>query len=225
MAIAMSVHGLGDVSATSSPIGSFWTRFIKFDPLLHLMEFCAGIIFCRLYLLMRESNHFLNGRGYVLYLPGILVGGAVLALGQSIPYPLLHNGLLLPLYGCVIVGFALGGGLIARALSHPLLTLFGNASYSMYILQTPVIVWLSTSLVRNTFSFDRLVGVGGMAVYVAILIALSCLVFKTFEEPLHHLLKRRLTLKFARPEPREALGAGAQSYYRESAADAAATRG
>jgi peptidoglycan/LPS O-acetylase OafA/YrhL len=94
----------------------------------------------------------------------------------------------------------------------------------MYILHTPVFGWLSTSLARNIFSFNKLVGVRGMAIYVAILIVVSCLVFKAFEEPLHRLLKRRLTSKFIGSESRELLAAGPQRYYRESAADAAATR-
>jgi peptidoglycan/LPS O-acetylase OafA/YrhL len=201
--MAMSVHGLGDIFATSQPVESFWTNFIKFNPLLHLTSFCAGILFARFYILLRDSNHSLLGRGHILYLPGIVIGGTLLTFSPSIPHPLLHNGLLLPLYGCVIVGLALGGGPVARVLSHPVLTLLGDASYSMYILHYPVFAWLNAGPVRQKFSLSKMVGIGGMAIYLTILIAVSVLVFKTIEEPLHRLLKRRLTLRFARPEPRD----------------------
>jgi peptidoglycan/LPS O-acetylase OafA/YrhL len=117
----------------------------------------------------------------------------------------------LPLYGCVIVGLALGGGLIVRVLSHPVLTLLGNASYSMYILHYPVFAWLNAGPVRQKFSFNRMVGIGRMATYLTILIALSMLVFRTIEEPLHRRLKRRLTLKFPGPEPRVLLSTSASA--------------
>ena len=53
----------------------------------------------------------------------------------------LDSGLLSPLFALLIVALALGSGLMARLLSiHPF-QLLGNASYAIYILQEPVLIW------------------------------------------------------------------------------------
>src|SRR5207237_536668 len=70
---------------------------------------------------------------------GAMAGiAAALIAGPSIPYPLLHNGLLVPLFAALVFGLAQGGGVLGRALASRPLVALGDASYALYILQFPL---------------------------------------------------------------------------------------
>jgi peptidoglycan/LPS O-acetylase OafA/YrhL len=198
-AVLGPVQGFGNVPATTwEPAGDvFWINLIKFNPLLRLAEFAMGILVGRAYLLMRASSHWLVGRGALLYIPAILLMIVVLGFSDTIPYPVIHNGLLLPLSALMILGFALGGGVVARILSHPALVFLGGASYSMYILHMPIWKWMR---IAANFVFGReITGPGGMAVYVAMVVVLSSLVFKKVEEPLCRMMKPQKTRTLSAP--------------------------
>ncbi len=107
------------------------------------------------------------GRGYWLYGPGLAVGLSALMSASRIPYPMMHNGLLTPVFACVILGFALGGGKLAELLSFRFLVLLGQASYGLYILQWPVSRILTSVHVRLTGS-DNMEGLRWFAVYAVV---------------------------------------------------------
>ena len=193
-AVSAPIAGFGNVPATSSlPAGDpFWCNLIKFNPLLRLPEFCVGILLGRAYYYYLGSrNTQLLGRGYWLYVPGIFLELVATANGNTLQYPLAHNGLLLPLHSLVILGFALGGGAVAQFLSLRSLVFLGNASYSMYILHFPIEVWMN-SIGRHFFHLT-LGGVGITLLYVLIVICLSSLVFLFIEEPANRVIKKKLT--------------------------------
>jgi peptidoglycan/LPS O-acetylase OafA/YrhL len=167
-----------------------WVNLLKFNPLLHVPEFCTGVLTCRLYKIWRDKGSLLFDRGYWLYLPGLALEATAIALCGPTLYPFLHNGLLLPLHAVVVLGFALDGGWLARGLATQPLGLLGNASYSVYILQTPVKEWLS-AISERVFS-TKLSGLGGSAFYVVVLICFSIAVFKLVEEPANRFLKKKL---------------------------------
>ena len=131
------------------------------------------------------------GRGYWLYVPGIFLELVAIANGNALPYPLAHNGLLLPLHSLVILGFALGGGAVAQLLSVRSLVFLGNASYSMYILHFPIEMWMN-SIGRHFFHLT-LSGVGVTLLYLLIVVCLSSLVFKFIEEPANRIIKKQLS--------------------------------
>ena len=74
----------------------------------------------------------------------------------------------------------LGGGWVAGVLSTKVLMYLGKCSYAMYILHVPVMWWYQ----RKSHSFSAVL-------YVAIVIALSAVVYGFFEEPANRLLRRR----------------------------------
>lgn len=192
-AVLTPVPGFGDVMATAitiDPAAEFWANLICYSPILRLSEFCVGILLGRLYFLLQTSRPQLSGRGYWLYLPGILGSGLVLSQADRIPLPLVHNGLLLPLYACLIVGFALEGGVVARFLSTRVLVFLGNVSYSMYILHAPVatVMLVLRKRLLPSWSFGLL----WVLSYVLVVVVLSSLVFKNIEEPLNRILKKQL---------------------------------
>ena len=189
----------GDVPATTLilPKGmSIWANVVRYNPLLRLPEFCCGILLAKLYFAMPVS-HPLQGRGYWLYLPCTLITLAVLINGTHIPYPLIHNGLLVPLYGGILLGLALGGGILARFLSTSPLLLLGNASYSLYILHAPTYQWLDIAF-RRLLDRDPH-GWLWFFSYLIIIIGGACVFYKLIEEPLHRALRSALTRYFAKP--------------------------
>ena len=70
-----------------------------------------------------------------------------------LPYPVLHNGLLVPLYCLLVVGLARGGGLVGAVLRHPVLVRLGESSYALYILQFPL--WHLTAIALEPAGYKR----------------------------------------------------------------------
>ena len=56
-----------------------------------------------------------------------------LSLGPLVPYAIIHDGLLMPLFGCIILGLA-GENPLAHALGVRPLVFVGEASYCLYLL-------------------------------------------------------------------------------------------
>jgi len=193
VAVAFPLHGFGDAAATSTlpNVAPLWPGFVKFNPLLRLPEFCVGILLCRAYRELVSQDHYLVGRGYWLYTPGLFCEALAISNAGSLPYPLVHNGLLLPLHSAVILGLALGGGVCTRFLSSPLLVFLGNASYSMYIVHVEVSQWMDAAA-RRVFG-TKLVGAGWFLFYVGVVVFLASVIYRVLEQPSHRYWKAKLT--------------------------------
>lgn len=200
MATLAPVSGFGNVPATSlhETADPFWSNLLEFNPLLQLPAFCCGIIAARIYSQLRAMNSGLVGRGYYLYIPGIVLELMAISYANSVPYPLFHNGLLMPLHMLIVLGFALGGGFVSRVLSVRPLLFLGNASYAMYIVHRPIADWLDY-IAKRGFSVE-LSGVGVTVLYVLLVIVLSGLVFKFIEEPANRFLKSQLIARLEMPK-------------------------
>jgi peptidoglycan/LPS O-acetylase OafA/YrhL len=171
---------------TSTP----WTNIIRYNPLVRLAKFGMGILAGRVFSRMQVAGSVMDGRGHWIYLPALILSIVLLTQAHHIPYPLMHNGLLLPLYAAIVLGLAFSGGAVARFLSLPAIVFLGNASYSMYILHVPIASWLEV-IGRRIFSVV-IDGPVWAFVYTLIVIAISSLVYKLFEEPVHYRLKHWL---------------------------------
>src|ERR1700688_4174607 len=133
------------VNVTMPPIAipELWANFVRFNPIVRLPEFLLGIVLARFYGLLAGGKHFLVRRGHILYLPALIILLSLWAWGGThIPYLLMHSGLLLPLWSCLVLGFALGGGVLAKLLSQRPLVFLGETSYCVYALHFVVIQWL-----------------------------------------------------------------------------------
>ncbi|HEX9051574.1 MAG TPA: acyltransferase [Anaeromyxobacter sp.] len=112
----------------------FWLEALKFHPLARGGEFVAGVA---LGLLDRRGPLRVPPAAAGAAAAGVL---ALLALG-GVPYVLLHNGALVPLFAVILLGLARAGGPAARVLaSRPARTL-GDASFALYALQEPLWLW------------------------------------------------------------------------------------
>ena len=196
VAVALPLAGFGDVPANGghATADPFWTTLLEFNPLLRFPEFCIGIATARAYrTLAKRAGGWWVGRGHYLYLPAILVEVIVISFAGTIPFPLIHNGLLTPLHALAILGMALEGGWLARILSGEPFQFLGGASYSMYILAHPIACW--TTVFFTKFSPRAANGPLELLVNISAVIGLASLLFKTIEEPANRLLKKGLAVR------------------------------
>jgi len=166
---------------------SFWTTLAFYSPLLRLPEFAAGIVLGKLYLELGRRGSTLLNHGFWLYLPAILIEAAVILASDSLPSAIFENALLLPIHAAIILGFALGGGPLLSLLSKRVFVFLGNASYAIYILHLPVLMWMKLAVAPGTD------GLGIMALYVATVVGFSMLLYLWVEVPANRYLKQRLT--------------------------------
>ncbi|MCC6859654.1 MAG: acyltransferase [Bryobacterales bacterium] len=169
-------------------------------PLLHLGDFLIGIAAAGLYEILTRRGAGLAGRGHRLYAPAILLASAVIAAGPaSAPWPLLDTALRLANAGLVL-GLALGGGRLARALSGRTALLGGTASYAMYILHVPLLWWYKRSALSSALGGTA----AAAAFFLAGLVLVAALVYRFLEEPANRWLRRRLDGRLSRTgEPPE----------------------
>jgi peptidoglycan/LPS O-acetylase OafA/YrhL len=122
----MRPDGLGPITRMSN---SYWLRAVKMTPLPHLPTFTAGIVLSKL----NDRLQLPNRARYWLAIIGLGSVCAVLMQGQKMPFLLMHNGLLTPLFAISILGLT-GHHPITRFLRLPLFVAVGEASYCLYIL-------------------------------------------------------------------------------------------
>jgi peptidoglycan/LPS O-acetylase OafA/YrhL len=157
-------------------------------PLVHLSDFLMGIAAACAYGLLQRRTR--PPAGWWFYIPGFAGAAAVIAYPEILPPFIDLNSALRPLNGVLLIGLALGGGLVARALSSPLAVYLGKSSYAMYILHVPLLWWC----LRRSPDFPPFL-------YIAIVIAVSALVYRAFEEPANRTLRNSLRDPVRQPVP------------------------
>lgn len=147
-------------------------------PLIHLADFLIGIAASNVYdlLVARDKHHW----GPWLYATGVLGVAMFIAYPQLIPHSLDINTVIRPLNALLLVGFGLGGGWIARALSTRFFVFMGKASYGMYILHIPILWWA----VHWGFPYAP-------ECYVLLVMIVSAAVYHWIEEPANRWLRAR----------------------------------
>ena len=178
----LSLDPDGPLRATPES-GAAWLLRLKYHPLARLPEFVMGMAAAGLF--MRRPQGDARWERLEVAAAGVLVG--VLLLSDRIPYPLLHNGLLAPVFALLIYRLARGTGPIATALSGRRLELLGGASYALYILHVPVGSWLTAGLSAAALSPPPLLR---FALSAGLSLTAAVLVFRRFEEPARRWVRR-----------------------------------
>src|SRR5262249_32844554 len=96
ISVMLPIAGFGDRAAAATVVGTdawWWNNLVTLNPLLRLPDFCAGVLLCRVYFFLLDSRSLYSGRGYWFYLPGLVLEGLAISYGNSLPLPLVSNGL------------------------------------------------------------------------------------------------------------------------------------
>lgn len=106
-----------------------WLSALKYTPYTHVFGFVFGVMLSDLDRMIERTARLRLWLG-IFGFGGIY---ALLNLGSLMPYPIMHDGLLMPLFGCIVLGLA-GENPLARALGVRPLVFVGEASYCLYLL-------------------------------------------------------------------------------------------
>lgn len=109
---------------------SISVEIIKFNPMVRLPEFLFGMGLGRLYRLGWSP-----ARRPIIHLSAAIGALAILTVSDRVPFLLLHNGLLAPCFGALIIGLACSRSPLQSFLASRPMVVLGEASYSLYILQ------------------------------------------------------------------------------------------
>lgn len=151
-------------------------------PVYHVADFLAGIAIA--YLLRRWDWRGFR-RGQWLYLPALIAGLAIIAYPALVPGGIDAKTALRVLNAMLLFGLAIGGGWLARVLSHPVADYLGKISYSTYILHVPVLWWFgNTAQLR----FGLSAPISALA-YLGVVLIVSALTFEFVESPANRWLR------------------------------------
>jgi peptidoglycan/LPS O-acetylase OafA/YrhL len=174
-----------------------WIRIVLYDPAIRAPEFLLGVVTGLIFLQRGEARE--RPLGPWLSVPAAIGIVAVMLVSSAVPFALLHNGLLAPLFAMLIYGVALGGGPLAWLLRKRAIVILGEASYGIYILQDPL--WMLVVQVGRA-----LTGTRGIAdpwlwyrtswwmpwLFAPLLVAFSIGVLYVYQEPSRRWLARKL---------------------------------
>jgi peptidoglycan/LPS O-acetylase OafA/YrhL len=162
-----------------------WLQALKYTPIPHLCSFVFGVLLASVdEVVARESRLrlFLGGFGF-------LSTFTILSLAVYLPYALLHDGILMPFFGCMILGLA-GNNWLASIFAWRPLVFIGEASYCLYLLHFNL--W---NLIHNSHVLERL----NLArfdpwISYALLIAMALLALHFVEKPAQGQLRKWLSV-------------------------------
>ena len=171
-------------------------EMVKRLPLLHMTTFALGILLARWQTLDRDEAgggpRPQPGLAYLVLALILICSVAFVHWSPQIPISNIQDGLLAPIFLCVIWVFSQSKWQPARLLSAPWLVILGEGSYGLYLIHVPVFhlfTWLGWDRIPALFP-----------VYLAVSIGLSVASFYWFETP-----ARRWILKGKRVHLKETM--------------------
>jgi peptidoglycan/LPS O-acetylase OafA/YrhL len=158
-----------------------WLQVLKYTPLPHLASFVFGVMLANLDELVGRTSRL----RLILGVGGFAATFGILALGPRVPYAIVHDGLLMPLFGCIILGLA-GNNTLAHAMGWRPLVFVGEASYCLYLLHFNL--W---NLIHDSHALDW-AGLSRFDPWIsyALLIGLSLLALYAVEKPAQRQLRK-----------------------------------
>lgn len=158
-----------------------WLQALKFTPLPHLPSFIFGMVLASL-------DGVLPRTGWLRFALGVagFVGiYAILVQGPRVPYAIIHDGLLMPLFGCLILSLA-GTNPLSKLFGFRAFVFVGESSYCLYLMHFNLwnLLHQSGLLTRwGLAKFDPWIS-------YAILICLGLLALHLVEKPAQKVLRR-----------------------------------
>ena len=158
-----------------------WLQALKYTPLPHLASFVFGVMLADLDEMMPRPGRLRLMLGVFGFAATFCMSGA----GSALPYAIVHDGLLMPLFGCIVLGLA-GNNPLAYVLGVRPLVFVGEASYCLYLLHFNF--W---NLIHDTHVLDRL-GLARFDPWISyvILIGLALVALHLVEKPAQRQLRK-----------------------------------
>lgn len=182
LALALGYHALApDGGAIGPDSDAPGIDLLKFFPLARLPEFAFGVA---LGTLAPSSGSWRCPRA--LGPAALAVVAVVLSQAHRLPYALLHNALLLPAFGAILVAVASARGLVARVLSSAPLVRLGRAGYAFYLLQMPLMYLV---LALTDAGLVRWSGAGFFVRFLLLVLVAALVVQRFVEAPLQRRLQ------------------------------------
>jgi peptidoglycan/LPS O-acetylase OafA/YrhL len=136
-AVGLLLHGVGWDESWPRPDS---LSFVVFAPIFRIPEFIMGVLLCILHRRIASAwspARVLQLGKFATYL-GLATAAVVILNGRWIPFALRYSGIADLAFVELIFGLAAAPTLLSRIFSHPFLVFLGEASYSIYILQSPI---------------------------------------------------------------------------------------
>ncbi len=176
---------------------AFYLSLYKFSPPSRIPEFLFGVMLGAIYARLPEGERLEKWATPMLAAGGV-IALAVLINANRVPYTVLHNGVLLPLYGTIVWSLMAGYGPLHRVLATRPLVKLGDASYQLYILQVPLMMWLVT-LSGRTYGYDRQDATFS-AFALPLVIVGALLIQRFYQPPAQEFLKTQLEKRWPKPK-------------------------
>lgn len=161
----------------------FWMRTLKFTPLPHLASFLFGVV------LAEVDRRIPREAGLRLGLGALGFAGlyGVMAYREHLPYAMLHDGLLMPLFAVLILGLA-GDNVLSRIVGFRLFVIVGESSYCLYLLHFNMWTLLHRSHLLETTGLVRWDPWASYFIIIAMAVATLRLVERPMQQRLRTLL-------------------------------------
>jgi peptidoglycan/LPS O-acetylase OafA/YrhL len=146
------------------------------DPLVRLPDFVIGVASGLLF--VRGKREW--SRASIVAAATFILVVALLAQSDRLPFALVHNGLLDPLWALLLFTLAMRGkaGEDGRGIGSAPLVRGGHASYSLYVLHKPIYFWMARWL-----GVGLLPGAGFFVAYLGGSVAAALVARRWVEEP------------------------------------------
>jgi peptidoglycan/LPS O-acetylase OafA/YrhL len=157
-----------------------WLQALKYTPIPHLASFVFGVLLAELDEVVARTGNL----RLVIGIFGFVATFVTLTEASHLPYPLLHDGFFMPLFGCMILGLA-GINPLSKLFGLPPLVFVGEASYCLYLLHFNM--W---NMIHDSHVLDRL-GLARFDPWISyvLLIALALMALHFVEKPAQRILR------------------------------------
>jgi peptidoglycan/LPS O-acetylase OafA/YrhL len=179
-------------------VGSrFDADFTGVFPLFHVPTFLLGILLARWQQEVQDRPQWAQARAWNVYgLLLVAIAGYVLIVSNvkiHIPIMLVYDGLLAPVFACILWSFSITESWISRLFSASWLVVLGEASYGLYLIHGPVWWYFYWAFhFKHVWTWYPF--------YLVLCIGLSVLSFYFLETPTRKWLLRRIAVR-----PRETM--------------------
>ena len=157
-----------------------WLQVLKYTPLPHLPSFVFGVLLANLDEAIGRDARL----RVVLGLTGFLGVYGILMMGPLVPYAMIHDGLLIPLFGAIVLGLA-GDNWLSKWFRLKPLVFIGESSYCLYLLHFNLWNMLHQSGLLPRLGLDRF----DPWLSYALLVGLGLLTLHFVEKPAQKLLR------------------------------------